>query len=188
MVFNHPSLTKIPTLKFYKIIMKRTNYIKTTSITFIAILLSFVSFAQPASPPATATGEIKGATITINYSSPGVKGRVIWGELVPYDKLWRAGANAATNIETSKDLQFEGKKLPAGKYSIFAVPGKSEWTMVFNTVHDASTGKYDQSKDALRVVVKPKKSDKMEERLVYKVEKNAISLNWENLSVPVKVK
>jgi len=169
--------------------MKTTQITKFIAANMIALLMGFVAYGQqPASPPATATGEIKGATITINYSSPGVKGREIWGGLVPYDKVWRAGANAATNIETSKDLTVEGKKLPAGKYSIFAIPGKSEWTMIFNTVDDATTRQYDESKDALRVTVKAKKSDKMEERLLYKVEKNAISLNWENLSVPVKVK
>jgi hypothetical protein len=170
--------------------MKRSIINKTVAMTFVAILFTFVAFAQqPASPPATATGEINGASITINYSSPGVKGRVIWGELVPYDKLWRAGANAATTIETSKDLKVEGKSLPAGKYSIFAIPGRDEWTMIFNTVPDQSgTGKYDESKDALRVQVKPKKSSEMRERLAYLVEKNAVTLSWENLNVSMKVK
>ena len=170
--------------------MKGSINYKTVSMTFAAILLSIVVFAQqPASPPATATGEINGASITINYSSPGVKGRVIWGELVPYDALWRAGANAATTIETSKDLKIEGKTLAAGKYSIFAIPGRDEWTMIFNTVPDQrGTGSYDESKDALRVKVKPKKSSEMRERLAYLVEKNAVTLSWENLNVSMKVK
>jgi hypothetical protein len=170
--------------------MKKSMNLRNLPMTMIAILLSIVAFAQePASPPATATGEINGATITINYSSPGVKGRVIWGELVPYDELWRAGANAATTIETSKDLKIEGQSLPAGKYSIFAIPGQKEWTMIFNTVPDQrGTGSYDESKDALRVKVKPKKSGEIRERLAYLVEKNAITLSWENLNVSVKVK
>jgi len=169
--------------------MKRSIINMTGAMTFVAILFTFVACGQqPASPPATATGEINGATITINYSSPGVKGRVIWGELVPYDELWRAGANAATTIETSKDLKIKGKTLAAGKYSIFAIPGKSEWTMIFNTIPDQrGTGNYDESKDALRVVVKPEKSSEMRERLAYLIESNAIKLSWENLNISMEV-
>src|SRR5437870_4276896 len=86
----------------------------------------------PASPAATATGKTKdGATITIQYSSPGVKGRKIWGDLVPYDQVWRAGANSATIFTTDKDLKVEGKKLAAGKYSLYAIPGEKEWTFIF---------------------------------------------------------
>src|ERR1051325_10914117 len=86
---------------------------------------SFVACAQGdkssrPSPPATATGKIGNATITINYSSPAVKGRKIWGELVPYDKAWRAGANEATIFTTDKEIKVEGKTLPAGSYSLFA--------------------------------------------------------------------
>src|SRR5690348_9678173 len=80
--------------------------------------------SQRPSPPATATGKIGDANITINYSSPAVKGRKIWGELVPYDKIWRAGANEATIFETDHDIKVEGKNLPAGKYSLFATPGE----------------------------------------------------------------
>ena len=79
---------------------------------------------KPASPAATATGKINGATITINYCSPSVKGRAIWGELVPFNKVWRAGANEATTFETDKELTIEGKKLPAGKYSFFVFQTK----------------------------------------------------------------
>ena len=104
------------------------------SMTVTAMLFSSVLWAQnQASPPATATGKVNGATITINYSSPGVKGRPIWGALVPYDKVWRAGANAATIFETDKDIKVEGKVLKAGKYSLYAIPGEKEWTMIFNS-------------------------------------------------------
>lgn len=150
--------------------------------------------ANRPSPPATATGKVGAATITINYSSPGVKGRKIWGELVPYDKVWRAGANEATIFETDKDIIVEGKQLKAGKYSLYAIPGQQEWTIIFNSQTgqwgikmDGSTTE-DPAKDALRVMVKAKKTASKEERLKYKVEKNGFSLFWENLEVPVTVK
>ena len=93
---------------------------KKICLLFTALLtITFVNAQNKpvASPAAVATGKINGATITINYSSPSVKGRVIWGDLVPYNKVWRAGANEATTFETDKELTIEGKKLPAGKYS-----------------------------------------------------------------------
>lgn len=168
-------------------------------LTLSAVLFSSVIWAQGdksqrPSPPATATGKVGAATITINYSSPGVKGRKIWGELVPFDKVWRAGANEATIFETDKDITVEGKSLKAGKYSLYAIPGQNEWTIILNSQtgqwgvkNDESTTE-DPAKDVLRVVVKPKKSSSMQERLVYKVDKNGFSLNWENLEVPVMVK
>lgn len=109
--------------------MKNSTIRYSLLLAFIAFLLPSVMFAQKdkskrASPPATATGKIGEATITIDYSSPSVKGRKIWGDLVPYDKVWRAGANEATIFTTDKDIKVDGKSLPAGKYSLYAIPGK----------------------------------------------------------------
>ena len=107
-------------------------------LTVLALLVTTLLWSQEdkskrPSPPATATGTVNGATITIDYSSPAVKGRKIWGGLVPYDKVWRAGANEATLFTTSKDILVEGKKLPAGKYSLYAIPGEKDWVIVFNS-------------------------------------------------------
>jgi len=150
--------------------------------------------ASRPSPPATATGKVNGATITINYSSPAVKGRQIWGSLVPYDKVWRAGANEATIFETDKDIIVEGKPVKAGKYSLYAIPGEKEWTIIFNSQTgqwgikmDGSTTE-DPAKDVLRVKVKPQKTKAMQERLTYRVDKNGFALVWENVEVPVMVK
>ena len=146
------------------------------------------------SPPATATGMIGGATITIDYSSPAVKGREIWGKLVPYDQPWRAGANEATMFKTDKDIMVEGKSLKAGSYSFFTIPGESKWTIIFNSEtgqwgdkHDGSAN-FDPAKNVLTVDVKPGKSSKFNERLTYVVSNKGFSLDWENLSVPVSVK
>jgi len=150
--------------------------------------------SKRASPPGTATGKVKDATITINYSSPAVKGRKIWGGLVPYDKVWRAGANEATIFETSKNITVEGKALPAGKYSLYAIPGQKEWVIIFNSKtgqwginEDGSTTEV-PANDVLRVTVKPQKSAAFNERMKFVVDKNGFALEWENLKVPVSVK
>lgn len=162
-------------------------------------MLPAITFAQGdkskrASPPASATGKIGEATITINYSSPSVKGRKIWGELVPYNKVWRAGANEATTFTTDKEIQVEGKSLPAGKYSLYAIPGEKEWTIILNS----QTGQWgikmdggtteDPAKDVLKVTVKPQKAKEFTEHLTYTVSNNGFALVWENLEVPVSIK
>jgi hypothetical protein len=146
------------------------------------------------SPKMTATGKIGEATVDITYGSPSVKGRKIWGDLVPFDKVWRAGANEATLIETDKDLVVEGKKLPAGKYSIYMVPGEKQWQVIFNSQvgqwgierSGESTRKPEQ--DVIVVTVKTKQTSTMEESLVYVITNKGFSLKWENLEVPVSVK
>jgi hypothetical protein len=161
------------------------------AILIATVFFSTVSIAQdkkPASPPATATGSINGANITINYSSPFVKGRTIWGELVPYGKVWRAGANAPTTFETTKALKVEGKELPAGKYSVYVIPENGSATVIFGKDPKMSAYDYNEAQDALRVKVKTKKSDKMNESLVYNVNKNNVTLSWDNLEIPVSVK
>ncbi len=179
--------------------MKKLAFNQYFVLTMATLFLSSMLWAQGdkskrPSPPATATGKVNGATITISYSSPGVKGRQIWGALVPYDQVWRAGANEATLFETDKDIKVEGKPLPAGKYSLYAIPGEKEWTIILNSQTgqwgikmDGSTTE-DPSKDVLRVMVKPEKADSFHERLDYVVNKNGFALVWENLNVPVSVK
>lgn len=158
---------------------------------FIALLtVTFVNAQnKPASPAAAATGKINGATISVNYSSPSVKGRVIWGELVPFNKIWRAGANAATTIETDKDLTIEGSKLPAGKYAIFVIPSEKECVLIFNKVAKQSgTYNYNEKEDQLRVTVKQNATDTSTENLIYTINKNNIVLSWEKWNIPFSVK
>jgi len=141
-----------------------------------------------ASPRDSITQTVNGATITINYGSPAVKGREIWGKLVPYDTVWRTGANEATRFTTDKDIMVEGKTLPAGTYGFFAIPGRSSWTIIFNSVAKQwGAFKYDASKDVLRVTVTPE-TTKMHEHLVYKINNNGFDLSWDKLKVPVAIK
>ncbi|UKT62617.1 DUF2911 domain-containing protein [Pedobacter mucosus] len=168
--------------------------IKTIALLVTAVTVSVGAMAQDAapkpSPAATATGKVKGATITINYSSPAVKGRKIWGGLEAWDKVWRAGANEATTFETDKDIQVQGKTLPAGKYGFFLLPKESgTWTAIFNKEPKQwGAYKYEEAKDQLRVDVKTKALKATQERLVYKITSSGFSLEWDKTSVPVAIK
>lgn len=169
---------------------------KALLLAFSAVCMSVMAIAQPKSPPATATGKIGDANITIKYSSPSVRGRQIWGtDLVPYGgKVWRAGANSATVFTTDKDITVGGKKLPAGSYSIYVIANPDEWVVIFNS----QTGQWgitrqgettlDPTKDVIRVNVKPVKKDTLQESLQYLIDANGFSLRWEYLDVPVSIK
>lgn len=173
-----------------------TALLATCLCTFLFTSLAFAQGdkASRPSPPATAMGKIGKANVTILYSSPSVKGRKVWGDLVPYGQVWRAGANEATIFETDAELTFQGKKLPAGKYSLFAIAGENEWTFIFNS----ETGQWgskrsgeanlDRAKDVLTVTAKPKKSASFNEKLLYEVGSAGFTLKWENLEVPVSAK
>ena len=128
-------------------------------------------------------GVIADVSVTVEYGRPMVKGREIWGGLVPFDAVWRTGADEATKITFSKDVNVEGSKLVAGTYSLFTIPGKTEWVVVFNKVA-AQWGhyKYDKEQDALRVTVKPETTE-MIEQLTFKIEGNKIIMSWEKLSI-----
>jgi hypothetical protein len=129
-------------------------------------------------------GTIAGVNVTLEYGRPQVNGRTIWGDLVPFDKVWRTGADEATTFAVSKDVNVEGKKLAAGTYSLFTIPGKTEWTIIFNKVAKQwGAFKYDKGQDVLRVKVKPAAAEHVEE-MTFKIEGNKVVLRWEKLSVP----
>ena len=126
----------------------------------ILILLAPSAFAQLKLPrvsqKSSVTQTVGLTDVTITYSRPGVKGRTIWGDLVPYDKVWRTGANEATIIVFSKDVTINGKALPAGTYSLHTQPGKTSWAIIFNKKAEQwGSYDYDPAQDALRVEVAP---------------------------------
>jgi hypothetical protein len=178
--------------------MKTTIRLKAVLFLVVACMFTSAAMAQTtaaakapkpvASPRDSVTNMVNGATITINYGSPSVKDRKIWGGLVPYDTVWRTGANEATRFTTDKDITIEGKTLPAGTYGFFAIPGKNTWTIIFNSVAiQWGAFKYDATKDVLRVTVTPVKSKKYE-RLIYIINKKGFDLIWDELKVPVSIK
>lgn len=145
--------------------------------------------SKRASPPAKVEQKVGDATIVIDYSQPSMKGREIYGGLVPYGKVWRTGANEATTFETDKDIMIEGKKLPAGKYALLTIPGEDEWTIIFNEKHEQwGAYDYDKSKDVLRVKAKPVETDETE-KLKFDITKaGKVHLDWERTRVPFMLK
>ena len=126
---------------------------------------------------------------TIDYSQPSVKGRKIWGELVPYGQVWRAGANETTAITLSADALVEGKKLPAGKYAFFVIPNEKEATVIFNKTIKWGAFTYKQEEDVLRVSVPVKKSKAFAEKLTYTISpKGNVSLAWADSAIEFGVK
>lgn len=142
------------------------------------------------SPKMTSTGKIGEADITITYGSPAVKGREIWGKLVPYNEVWRTGANEATTFETSRDITINGQALPAGKYALFTIPTEENWTVIFNKTWDQwGAYEYDETKDQLRVVTNVTKTPELHERMNFSVvDDGHIILVWEMLELALEVK
>jgi hypothetical protein len=162
---------------------------------FAAASPAFAQLELPRPSPNAKVWQTVGLTeITVDYSSPGVKGRKVWGTVVPWDKLWRAGANAATKVTFSKDVTVDGKPVPAGSYALFVIPqAKGPWTVILNK--DATqfgTGRdYKKENDAVRVAVKPQPVP-MRERLVYQVadfsdDKASLELEWEKVRLTVPI-
>jgi DUF2911 family protein/tetratricopeptide repeat protein len=170
-------------------------------LTVIHGLLFLVSIAHAqstildlprASQHAVVTQRIGITDVSINYHRPVVNKRKIWGGLVPYGDVWRAGANENTTIAFTDPVNVEGKTLPAGTYGLHMIPGENEWTVIFSK-NSTSWGSftYDQKEDALRVTVKPQPAD-FHEALTYdfddvKPDSTTVTLRWEKIAVPFKV-
>ncbi len=189
--------------------MKRLSIISFFLILSFLLILPSTTFAQGKKVPLSLNASVMqrlgiDTDITIEYSRPGVKGRKIWGELVPYGLApgnkyskekpypWRAGANKNTTIEFSKDVLIEGNKLPAGKYGIHMIPSEKDWVIIFsknNSAHGSYT--YNQEEDALRVTVTPAEA-LHQEWMMFGFDNLAgtsatASLRWEKLKVPFKI-
>lgn len=144
---------------------------------------------RPSPPAKTSVTTTKGVTITIDYSQPSVKGRTIGKEIAPFGQVWRTGANEATTFEINKDVTIAGKKLPAGKYGLYTIPGEKEWTIILNKKSDlwGSDG-YSQADDALRFVATPIKSKAFSEKMTFAInESGTVSLMWGDLQVDYMV-
>ncbi len=146
---------------------------------------------QP-SPQASVTQTIGVATVTVNYHRPAVKGRTLWGDLVPYNEVWRAGANENTTVTFSHDVQVGDKPLPAGTYGLHMIPTPTTWTVILSK-NATSWGSYyyKPEEDAIRIVVTPEPSS-FTEWLSYQFSDitdagTVLSLAWEKLRVPVSL-
>ena len=146
------------------------------------------------SPVATAKATLDGATIQIDYSRPSMRGRKIMGALVPYGQVWRTGANEATTLTTDKAITIGGLAVPAGKYTVYTLPGESEWKLIVNKQTGQWGTEYDQKQDLGRVALTKKATSAPVEQFTISIDKAAtggtLKLEWENteLTAPITVK
>ena len=149
----------------------------------------------PASPPAQASAKVGAATITIDYARPSMKGRKIMGGLVPYDKVWRTGANAATTLKTDAAINIGGTDVPAGTYTIYSLPGEKAWKLIINKQTGQWGTQYDQAQDFARIDLKVESLPQPVELFTITLTATGpttgqIVLEWENtrLIAPISVK
>ena len=142
---------------------------------------------------AKAIGTIGTTGITIDYYSPAVRGRVIWGGLVPFDNVWVTGAHRATSIDFNHEVVIGGVSIAPGKYALFTIPGKEEWTLIINKNWEQHLADdYDQKQDIVRVIVKPEIEEANQERLRYVVESGSgnsgeVVIYWEKFEISLPV-
>jgi Protein of unknown function (DUF2911) len=135
------------------------------------------------------------AHFTILYHAPAVRGRTIWGGLVPYDEVWVTGAHRATSLEVNQDISLAGNKIPAGKYALFTIPGKESWTVIINKKWDQHLADdYNAQDDVVQFRVAPTVLAEIQERLSYSIEKESdtkgiLAIAWEKikLEIPIEV-
>ena len=170
---------------------------KITTLSLSVLLLAGVAVAQeakkpPLSPPAKAEATINGKKVTIDYSAPSKRGRVIMGELVPYGKVWRTGANAATTLKTEGDLMIGTVHVPAGTYTLYSIPGEKEWTLIISKETGQWGSNYNESKDLGRTKMTVKALAAPVETFAISLpstgkNQNALSLKWENVEATARV-
>ncbi len=165
----------------------------TLAAAFISLSVFAQDFPKP-SPSAKVEQRVGLTHISVTYSRPGVKGRTVWGDLVPYNQLWRAGANKATLFSTSADLQIEGKPLPKGDYSLFILPNEGgDWTFVWNKETELwGTGDYKEEEDALRIDAPVEDIEGLSERLEYRfvdvdMKSTHFAMDWAGKRIAVRI-
>ncbi|WP_338766923.1 DUF2911 domain-containing protein [Bernardetia sp. ABR2-2B] len=170
--------------------------ISTFSLVLMSVMALFFSssvFAQLTMPQPSPSAMVKqtvGLTdITIDYSSPAMRQREVWGGLVPYGEIWRTGANKATNITFSDEVSIKGTKIPAGTYALFTIPNEKEWTVIINKNSEQwGAGQYDEKEDVVRFMVTPMISPIIHERMMFTIEamedkQGEVSLWWSNTRI-----
>src|SRR4051812_13889328 len=169
------------------------------NILFLLALATTVSFAQPQLPPlslhATLKQEIGFTNFEVRYSRPSARGREIFGQLVPYKKMWRTGANQQTTISFDKDVTINGKKVSAGIYALATIPDKSEWTILLNSdtskvFYEAKD--YDVKKEVARLTAKSQTTSRFTETFTIDLEQKQsngiVVIAWENTEVKFEIK
>jgi hypothetical protein len=145
---------------------------------------------RKASVPRSASLKMGKTSLNLSYYSPGVRGRVIWGGLVPFDQVWVTGAHSANKFEISNDIKINGQVIKAGIYGLFTIPGNEKWTFILNKNYEQHlSDDYDQKEDVFRLDIKPIQND-MTQRLTFELKETSkkegeLVFKWENLSFSV---
>jgi hypothetical protein len=171
---------------------------KTAALVLSLCLIAAIGYAadakKPLSPPAKAEATIDGKKLTIDYSAPSRRDRVILGGLVPYGKVWRTGANAATTFTTATDVMIGNLHVPAGTYTLYTIPNEKDWTLIVNKKTGQWGTQYDESQDLGRVQMTVKALPKTVETFAIgvtpgKARTGTLTMAWENTeaSVPITI-
>ncbi len=173
------------------------KYVVGVSIAAGAGLLSFLVGMQQdpskrASPPATAEITLAGKKVKIDYGRPSMRGRKIFGELVPYGQVWRTGANEATHLTTEAALEIGGAQVPAGKYTLYTLPAEAEWKLIINKQTGQWGTEYDQKQDFARIDMKLERIEiPIEQFLISFLPKGSdgatLRLDWEKTRAQVEI-
>jgi Protein of unknown function (DUF2911) len=173
--------------------MQNRRKINALILTILAVTAAVAQDSKP-SPDATAEVSLGGKTITITYNRPSMRGRKVMGNLVPYGQVWRTGANAATTLTTPVGLTIGGTAVPAGKYTLYSLPGENSWKLIINKQTGQWGTEYDEGQDLARVDMKVSKTPSPVEQFLISWNKKSDSqadliMEWENtrVAVPVKV-
>lgn len=171
----------------------RTSLILASILNLISAPVAFGELKLPAPSPASSVSQQIGVTeVAVHYSSPGVKGRKIWGEIVPYDKVWRTGANQCTQFITNDNIEVAGKNLLAGKYCLFTIPSKDSWELIFNKdERPFAAVDYEKTQDVLRVSIKPEASS-FRERMTFIFsdvtdDSAKLRIEWDTLALVIPI-
>jgi hypothetical protein len=163
-------------------------------ITILTALIIAQEQKKPASPPGTASVAFAdGKTVTIDYSRPSMRNRKIFGGLVPYDQVWRTGANAATTLKTDSDLDIGGTTVPKGTYTLYTLPGMNSWQLIVNKQTGQWGTEYNQGQDLARIPMKVTQRPSGLETFTISFDKTGgssatLKLEWENTIASVDVK
>ncbi len=171
-----------------------------TRTTFIALMIAIVAIGliaqekkPPLSPPGTATFTFAdGKTVTIDYSRPSMRGRKIFGGLVPYGQVWRTGANSATSLKTTANLTIGGASVPAGSYTLYTIPGEKGWKLIINKETGQWGTEYKESEDLARVDMKVSKNASPTEQFTISFDQTnanaaVLKLDWADTTARVDV-
>ena len=161
---------------------------------FSTLLLALVLMASSctsekiASPAKTTDGRIGTVQIEINYGAPSARGREIFGALVPYNEVWRTGANENTTVSFSEPVRILGQDVPSGTYGLFTTPGRDEWMLHLNSEYEEwGAYGYNEQNNILNRIILPKKADSFQDQLLFSIEDMSVRLSWADLVLDIPI-